>query len=571
MLGTVLNVSFQDKDRAKALGARWDPLQKKWYVPENIALERFAEWLPSNLAPHIALSLELAINSPLQKSELYIDTSISLSQLLSQVSQAISRAIPSTVWLRCEISDCHSKANYFYLDLAELDANHQLLCKAKAIIFKNRLGVLMAKFETATGGFLKPGMKVLLQVKANFNILHGLSLSVKDIDPNYTLGDMAAKLATIREKLKKERLYNRNKQLNLPKDFTRIAVISPDMAAGLGDFQREATKLENLNLCHFQYYTAQFQGTIASNQIIAAVEAVIQDHSKHSFDALVILRGGGAAIDLAWLNEYALAKKMCTCPLVVFTGIGHERDNTILDEVANLRFDTPSKVIAYVFNRITENSGMAIRHANEIATESHGLWSTMQHNIFKQFTFITHKAEYDIHHTQRTMEQWYHQSFQQAKSSLTLVEANLINGLDRILESSQVSIYTVMAVLKKSWQYFQEIYPVHIIQAENQITVFLQQLKSSTFAIQMCAEKNLKNIINALYQDSAKSHLHMEQMLTVLMSNVIGLGPNGTLKRGYALIRDPEKRNVITSEAESVALSFLEIQFHDGSINVRLI
>ena len=97
----------------------------------------------------------------------------------------------------------------------------------------------------------------------------------------------------------------------------------------------------------------------------------------------------------------------------------------------------------------------------------------------------------------------------------------------------------------------------------------MQQLKSSTFEIRVCAEQNLKNIINVLYQDSAKSHLQMEKMLMALMSNIIGLGPDGTLKRGYALIRDSETRNVITSEAESVVLSSLEIQFHDGSINVR--
>ena len=571
MLVIFLNVPFKDKERAKSLGARWDPSQKKWYIPENVATDPFIEWLSSSTrTPIPELAKDVKSVAPLpQNSDIEVESSISLSQLLSRISEAVAKAIPNTEWIRAEISECHSRGTHFYLDLVEIDTHQQLLCKAKGIIFKNRMAALTAKFEAATGGFLRPGMKVLLQVKANFNVMHGLSLSVEDIDPNYTLGDMAAKLAKIREQLKSEGIYNKNKQLSSPKDFTRIAVISPDMAAGLGDFKREAAKLEILHLCYFHYYTAQFQGTLAAEQIYSAIETVNEDHKELSFDTLVILRGGGAVIDLAWLNEYVLAKQICNCPFVVFTGIGHERDNTILDEVAFLRFDTPSKVIAYIFNRITENAGLAIQHANEIRTESIRLWSTMQHRIFEQFTTITRKAERDTQQIQRLMEQWYHQGFQQAKSALKMIEISLINEFERLRENSHVSIHSLNINLKQHWQYLQGSCPEQIIQAENEITRSWQQLRDLAYEMQDHTKQILIDIIEVLYQDSAKVRHQVEKALAELMGNIIGLGPSGTLKRGYALVRDPIDNKMITSKVDTETLSLLEIQFHDGNVNVR--
>ncbi len=565
-----LNVPFKHKDRAKALGARWDHSIKKWYIAENMPLEPFSTWLPSDLGSSIFEPLtDFEMTNPQQDIQPEITQGISLSQLLSRVSQAVSKAIPSTEWIRAEISDCHSKPAYFYLDLVELDGNRQLLCKAKGIIFQNRIPILTAKFKAATGGFLKPGMKVLLQVKVNFNIMYGLGLSVEDIDPNYTLGDMAAKLAQIRKQLKTEGLYNKNKQLPLPKDFTRIAVISPDLAAGLGDFKREAIKLEDLDLCNFHYYTAQFQGTEAREQILVAIKAAIKDHEKLSFDALVILRGGGAVIDLAWLNDYTIAKQLCDCPFVVFTGIGHERDNTILDEIACQRFDTPSKVIAYIFNRITENAGLAVWHANEIITESNRLLSTMQHAIFEQFTMVTRKAERDFHHIQQLAKEWYYGSLQQAKNSLILSETNLTHLLHRVQENGESLINALIVTLRQYWNYLQESCPAQIVQAEHLMMECWLQTRDFSLELKNNTQQCLKTLIDGVYQDSIKIHLLTIKELGGLMENIMGLEPTNTLKRGYTLVRNPLNNKIIASKSELAPLLSLQIQFHDGNINVK--
>ena len=558
-----LKVDFKDKDRAKALGARWDPVQKKWYAPGNISLELFAEWLPKdfNLLPS---SPKIDLVCP--EANIDAEKSISLSQLLARVSQAVHEAIPKAEWIRAEVSECHAKSGHFYLDLVEFDANHQLLCKAKSIIFKGRLPALLAKFQATTVSFLEAGMKALLQVKANFSIQYGFSLNVEDIDPHYTLGDMAAKLAKIRERLQQEGIYLQNKQLAQPQDFTRVAVISPKGAAGLGDFQQGTVQLERLHLCTFHYYSAQFQGTEASLEIATAIEAVTEDNQKLSFDALVIIRGGGAVIDLAWLNDYALAKLICQSPLVVFTGIGHERDNTILDEVASLRFDTPSKVIAYIFSRITDNAQTALNHAAEIQAVSHRLELQMQHSIFEQFTTLIHSAERAVQQTHQIVEQWHGQLYQ-VESGLQLMETRLKHWFEGLEESSLISLHYLNTALQQYWQEIQKRAPECLIEFEQSIERYWQQFNLNVDEGQVIIQERLQKLISDL-QSSFKSSLQIEDSLRELMSNIIGLGPTGTLKRGYALVRNAENK-MMTSKVDSETQSHLEIEFHDGCLNVK--
>jgi exodeoxyribonuclease VII large subunit len=133
-----------------------------------------------------------------------------------------------------------------------------------------------------------------------------------------------------------------------PLDFVRVAVISPETSAGLGDFQRESDRLQTATLCEFTFFRATFQGLDAPSSIRTAVQNALAAHRQSPFDALVVIRGGGSVTDLAWLNDLQLATVLCLCPLPVFTGIGHERDQTILDDIAHIRFDTPSKVALHI-------------------------------------------------------------------------------------------------------------------------------------------------------------------------------------------------------------------------------
>ena len=150
--------------------------------------------------------------------------------------------------------------------------------------------------------------------------LCGLDLIIEDVDPSYTLGDLTAKLERISENLQQTGLYERNKRLPAPFDFVRVAVVSPETSAGLGDFRREADLLQTARLCEFWLFTATFQGVEAPSSIQTAVLQALTAHKQDRFDDLVVIRGGGSVTDLAWLNDLELAKLLCPCPIPVLTG-----------------------------------------------------------------------------------------------------------------------------------------------------------------------------------------------------------------------------------------------------------
>jgi exodeoxyribonuclease VII large subunit len=145
-------------------------------------------------------------------------------------------------------------------------------------------------------------------------VLYGLDLIIEDVDPSYTLGDLAANLARIRVRLQRERIYERNKGLTAPVEFVRVAVISPETSAGLGDFRRETDRLQVAGLCEFVYFHATFQGTEVSASIGVAIDEVMSAHLERPFDALAIIWGGGSVTDLAWLNDLDIARRLCHCP-----------------------------------------------------------------------------------------------------------------------------------------------------------------------------------------------------------------------------------------------------------------
>lgn len=346
-----LIVPFMEKDDAKRLGARWNSGSKRWYIPDGADTAPFARWLPEDVV--------------VDQSEA-VKTQYSLSAFLSKVGSVIKNNFSTAAWISAEISELRNNKGHLFLTLVEHDEQGNMVARSNARIWQSQAEHLNAKFALGTGSNLEAGIKVLLLARVEFHPQYGLALFVDDIDPTYTLGDMAAKLAKIREILTLEKIINKNKQLPKPNDFIRVAVISPQNAAGLGDFNRDAQILQKFHLCEFVYFTALFQGEAAPNEICIALQTAITAHETQAFDAIAIIRGGGALSDLAWLNNEQLARAVCLCPVPVMAGIGHERDYTIIDEVAGERFDTPSKVIQRIFNLITGNAIEAETRHQEI-------------------------------------------------------------------------------------------------------------------------------------------------------------------------------------------------------------
>ncbi|MGX9687999.1 exodeoxyribonuclease VII large subunit [Deinococcus wulumuqiensis] len=294
---------------------------------------------------------------------------LELSELLDYVGQVIARGVPGGVWVRAEIASLTDR-RHLYLDLVQAGESGEV-AKCRATVWARERFALEAKFRGATGGAaLGAGLKVLLFGTAEFHPQYGFSFNVLDIAPEYTLGDAALRLEAMRAELVASGVYGLNRLLPVPGDFARVAVIAPREAAGLGDFRRETDPLEAAGLVEFHYLEATFQGREAGASLLRAVQAARALHDQEPLDALFVIRGGGAVTDLAWLNDLPLARALATFPAPVVTGLGHARDDTLPDEVACVRTDTPSKAAAYLVRTVVEAAAQAQEAARTIRAEA---------------------------------------------------------------------------------------------------------------------------------------------------------------------------------------------------------
>lgn len=270
---------------------------------------------------------------------------LTLFELNKLIKDALDSAIPGTVWVVAEISELKENRNgHCYLELIEKEGN-EIIARARATIWSYTYRILKPYFETTTGQFFTHGLKVLVQVSVEFHPAYGLSLNIKDIDPAYTVGDMALQRKQIIERLQNEGVFDMNKELELPLVPQKIAVISSRTAAGYQDFMNQ---LES-NSLGIKFYTHLFeafmQGTETVPSIMSALDRIFE--YEDFFDAVAIIRGGGASADLSSFDNYDLAFHITQFPLPVVTGIGHEKDDTIIDLVAHTRMKTPTAVAEF--------------------------------------------------------------------------------------------------------------------------------------------------------------------------------------------------------------------------------
>ncbi|MCU4519341.1 exodeoxyribonuclease VII large subunit [Acinetobacter schindleri] len=286
------------------------------------------------------------------------DPQFSLKEYLSTVQEVIKLTFDTPVWVKAEIRNLNIKAGHYYLELAEKDPdNDQVIASCRATIWKFAAQKIVTPFERETGIELSRDLNVLIKVKASFDPQYGFSLNIVEIDSSYTLGDIARRYQEIVQRLTAEGLIERNRQLPTPFDLNRILVIAPENAAGLGDFKKDADALADAQVCEFVYHSATFQGNTAPQSIRQSLAQGLKQWAEDyttAPDLIVIIRGGGAVNDLAYLNDYELAALLCKRSVPIWVGIGHEKDRTILDEIAHRSYDTPSKVIAGIRNHIVE-------------------------------------------------------------------------------------------------------------------------------------------------------------------------------------------------------------------------
>ena len=264
-----------------------------------------------------------------------------LRQLNLMVRDAIAMQLPDEYWVEAELSECRERGGHCYMELVEKDDNNNTpVARASAKCWRQTWQMMQPYFERTTGQPLRAGLKVLLKVYAQFHEAYGFSWIVTDIDPTYTLGDMARRRQEIIRKLKEEGVFDLQRELRLPLFAQRIAVISASNAAGYGDFCRQLE--DNGYGFHFtiQLFPAIMQGEQVESSIISALNQIYNDISH--YDVVCILRGGGATADLSGFDTLALAENVAQFPLPIITGIGHDRDESILDMISHTRVKTPT-------------------------------------------------------------------------------------------------------------------------------------------------------------------------------------------------------------------------------------
>jgi exodeoxyribonuclease VII large subunit len=278
---------------------------------------------------------------------------LSLSELNGQVKKVLTAGFTAPVWVIGEISEINVQSNgHCYLTLIEKgESEDRIIAQARATIWSYTFRMLRPFFETTTGQQLTDGIKVLLQVSVEFHELYGFSLNVRNIDPTYTLGDQARKRREIIQRLTDEGVITMNKELELPLVPQKIAVISSLTAAGYEDFMDQLNK----NVYGFHFYTHLFpavmQGNQAEESIVDALDRIYP--YEDFFDLVVIIRGGGSQVDLSCFDNYKIAYHITQFPLPVLTGIGHEKDDSIVDLVAHTRLKTPTAVAGFILEGVS--------------------------------------------------------------------------------------------------------------------------------------------------------------------------------------------------------------------------
>ena len=435
------------------------------------------------------------------------ESKLTLAQLNQQIKESIQNSFPETYWVIAEISEFKINRNgHAYLELIEKENDSdKIKAKSRATIWSYTLRMLKPYFETTTNRTLSAGLKILVNVSIEFHELYGFSLNVKDIDPAYTLGDIERRRREIIEQLENDGILNLNKEIKLPLVIQKIAIISSDTAAGYEDFMNQLKG----NAYGFKFYTHLFQAIMQGEQsestIIAALEQIYE--YEDFFDVVVIIRGGGAKADLMSFDKYDLAANIAQFPLPVISGIGHEKDISIVDMVSNTSVKTPTAAAEFI---LSHNADFEI-------------------NIDQMFEQISSIVLNKIKEEQERVD---------------LIARNFIPYVQNRLytEKTKLSIYTEH--LKNNSKQFILSKQNHFVQYSNKL------LASTHFYIQL-KQKMLERQLEKLSYRSQNQIKRNIRKLNYYEKSVMHLNPLNVLKKGYSITRLNGKAITDTSKIEA--------------------
>ncbi len=445
--------------------------------------------------------------------------SIKLSELTQRIKGVLENEIEQT-WIIAEISELReNQSGHCYLELIEKDNNsEQIVSKIRAVIWSYTYRMLKPFFETSTGYDLSDGIKVLVKVKVNFHDVFGLSLDIKDIDPSYTIGDIELKRQKIIQQLTDEGVISMNKELAFPILPKRIAIISSASAAGYEDFVNQIENNDYGYKFSYKLFNAFMQGNNAEQSIIDALDEIY--NKEHLFDVVIIVRGGGAKADLSYFDSYWLAYNITQFPLPVISGIGHERDETIVDIVSHTKMKTPTAAADFMIS----------------------IFSELENNLMQQQDLFSNLIKNNIAN--------HNNYLQKAATDLVLISRNVLNRNKNSLQSKLYKFQNATAEL--------------LSRSDYKLNVLQQNTKQITNTI---IRNNNTDIDNKalLLKSKVKQLLQNKQNSLEIFENKNNfLNPEKLLKRGYSVTYHNNK--VVKYKNEIKEGDIIETHLKNGKI-----
>jgi exodeoxyribonuclease VII large subunit len=493
-----------------------------------------------------------------------MNEAIKLSELNGLVRKVVTDAFQDRIWVIGEISEMKINRNgHCYLNLIEKDeATDTVVAQARATIWSYTFRMLRPYFETTTGQILIEGLKVLVNVSVEFHELYGYSLNIQDIDPTYTLGDMARRRRDIIARLTDEGVLDMNKEVEFPLAPQKIAVISSETAAGYRDFTDHLLNNPAGYIFYPKLFPAVMQGSQTEISIIEALDHIYE--YEDLFDVVVIIRGGGSQIDLSCFDNYNLAYHITQFPLPVITGIGHEKDNTIVDLVAHTRLKTPTAVAEFLIGEVagfdqqieeakekfTDLVTERLEEANQKVERLAGKYGPLIRAIMNRNLQILNQSSWQLDYLTKS-------SITDHKYRLDGKEEALIRNTRQMIMSKANELKVMVGLISSG---IRIIIPAKMNQLKNSISttghLARKRLTNESFSLEFAAQKVyltdpehvlargysittrngivLKNISLVSINDIIKTRLHEGTML----SNVSVKNKSDNLLQGKNLLGD---------------------------------
>lgn len=444
----------------------------------------------------------------------------SLSEIQGLIKQSLEDKLQAFYWVSAEISEI--KINYSghcYLELIEKNKQEDIRSRARAVIWSGKARLLLPYFENIAGQPLSEDIKVMIKVKVDYHEIYGLSLVINDIDPAYTVGEIALKRKQIIKRLESEGVINLNRELSMPLLPENIAVISSEQAAGYEDFIDELLGNEHGYSYKTSLFSAVMQGKETEESVIKSINQIYEQIA--SFDIVIIVRGGGSQADLSWFDNYNIAYLITQIPIPVLTGIGHEKDLSVTDIVAHRSFKTPTAVADYIIN-------------HSLKTEEY--LSGIRDSIISLSRELVKSKRLSINRISISMSPLVRSAIKQKHSLLNRAGLRLSGKTRSYLSDKSSDLETIKTNIKK---------------------------RSSEFIYN--SKRNIKDLNNNIIPACGRFTKQKKTILDGLSRSIDYLSPSRVLERGYSITLFKDK--AVKSTDDLTPGSRIKTILNKGSID----